>query len=111
MPILSKKQYNVGDLQVRHIPQVPMEAFAVDVDSLEEAIKLLEVLADYDLFQFKHNIKPDYCNIGGLAVWVADTFGGVPGWIEWHHPETDEDIHAYTESRASIANVAESSTL
>lgn len=106
MPILPKKQYNIGDLQVRHIPQVPMESFKVDVDSLEEAIKLLEVLADYDLFQFKHNIKPDYCNIGDLVMWSDDAGGGTPGWVSWHHPETDEDIHEYAEGKVVLANVA-----
>ncbi len=55
-----------GDLKVWHIPQVPGEPFYVPVSSLEEATKVLGVLADYDLFQYEDRIKPDYCNASGL---------------------------------------------
>jgi len=43
-----------------------MRAFRVDVDSVDEGVKLMTVLADYDAFQYDNNIKPDYSNIGGL---------------------------------------------
>lgn len=38
-------------------------------ESIEEAKKILEVLANYDLFQYDNNIKPDYANAGGIYVW------------------------------------------
>lgn len=53
-------------LRVWWIPQVSCKAFHVDVESQEEAIKIMDVLAKYDLFQLEYKIKPDYCNIGGL---------------------------------------------
>ena len=81
----------VGDLQVWWIPQVPMKAFEVDVSTVAEGVKLLDVLADYDRFQFENNVKPDYCNAGGLRRWCADNGDGVPGWEDWYDEETGED--------------------
>lgn len=84
-----KKEYKPGDLQVWWIPQVPMEAFEVDVSSVEVAALLMNALADYDKFQFEKNIKPDYCNAGGLKVWSENSDGeGNPGWEDWYDEET-----------------------
>ena len=88
----------IGDLQVWHIPQVPGEIFTVDVSSLEEGAKVMNILADYDQFQFEKNIKPDYCNAQGIRRWCADDGDGKPGWEDWYDNETDEDDpHAYLE--------------
>ena len=84
-------KHAVGDLQVWWIPQVPMEPFTVPVASVAEAVKLLDVLADYDLFQLKHRIKPDFCNAGGLRRWCADGGDGEPDWEDWYDEETGED--------------------
>ena len=59
-------------LKVWWIPQVPGEPFEVLLSSFTQAKILLEALAQYDLFQLAHNIKPDYCNAGGLVIWEAD---------------------------------------
>lgn len=60
-------------LRVWHNPQFSLRntlrVFYIDVDSLEEAEKIIKVLADYDLFQYENNIKPDYANISGLEVY------------------------------------------
>lgn len=56
-----------GALKVWWIPQVPGKAFEVAVASITEGRKLCSVLADYDLFQFTHRIKPDYANAGGIS--------------------------------------------
>lgn len=82
----------IGALRVWHIPQVPGKPFHVSVDNPQEAKRVLTILADYDGFQFKHRIKPDYCNASGLEVFEADAGEGSPGWVEWHDPETDADI-------------------
>lgn len=68
-----------------------MKAFEVDVSTVAEGVKLLDVLADYDRFQFENNVKPDYCNVGGLRRWCADNGDGVPGWEDWYDEETGED--------------------
>ena len=70
-------------LRVWWIPQVPMESFKVDVRTIREAKKILNVLADYDKFQLEHNIKPDYSNTGGLEYFDEET-------KEWSEFE-DED--------------------
>jgi hypothetical protein len=75
---------NEGDLRVWWIPQIPMKAFKVSVASVEEAAKIMEVLAHYDLFQFENKVKPDYSNMGGLEVFE----GGE--WLGWECPETYE---------------------
>lgn len=63
------KTATAARLQVWWIPQVPMKPFTREVSTLREAKVLLETLADYDIFQFENNIKPDYSNAGGLSVW------------------------------------------
>jgi hypothetical protein len=91
-----------GDLQVWWIPQVPMKAFEVDVSTVAEGVKLLDVLADYDRFQFENNVKPDYCNAGGLRRWCADNGDGVPGWEDWYDEETGEDDPAAWVEAANV---------
>lgn len=73
-------------LRIWWIPQVPMEPFRVEVESPEEAKKLLNILADYDIFQFENNVKPDYCNAGGLEVFEDGE------WTDWYS-EDGEDIN------------------
>lgn len=78
------KEYKEGDLRIWWIPQLGCGGqFNVDVDSPEEAKKLLGVLANYDIFQLNHRIKPDYCNAGGLCVYEADGEGGFE-WCDWY---------------------------
>jgi hypothetical protein len=69
-----------------------MKAFAVYVATLEEGVKMMRVLADYDRFQYENNIKPDYCNAGGIQQWCDDCDGeGNPGWEDWYDEDTGED--------------------
>jgi len=92
--------HKVGDLQVFWVPQVPMKAFEVGVSSIEEAVKIMETLADYDAFQYENRIKPDYCNTGWLSRWVSDSNGeGNPGWEDWYDEESGiDDPRKYLES-------------
>lgn len=73
------------------IPQIPMKPFEVDVESVREATKILNLLSDYDAFQFENKVKPDYSNTGGLKIWAEDDGDGKPGWIEWYDEETGID--------------------
>lgn len=81
---------NIGDLRVWHIPQVPMKPFHVAVESPKEAKKILDVLANYDIFQYENEVKPDYCNAAGLEIYEesGSEEGTAPGWVEWECPET-----------------------
>jgi hypothetical protein len=72
-----------GDLQVWWVPQVPMKSFNVPVKTIREAKLLLDTLANYDLFQLKNNIKPDYSNAGGLNVFDDGE------WITWYNEDGD----------------------
>lgn len=71
-------------LRVWHIPQVPGKRFFVPVPDLAAAHLVLAVLAQYDMFQFKHRIKGDYSNAQGLEVFVEDD------WNEWDNEEGDD---------------------
>lgn len=82
----------LGDLRVWWIPQVPGKPFHVSVASPKEARFVLAILGEYDLFQLANKIKPDYCNAGGLQVYVDDE--GVPEWVEWD----DEDGYGIDET-------------
>jgi hypothetical protein len=83
-----KKIHKHGDLRIWHIPQVPMMPFRLDVDSIAEAGKVLNILADYDNFEFENRVKGDYSNMSGLEVYEDDE------WIEWYC-EDGEDISCH----------------
>jgi len=98
------KTPNIGDLRVWWIPQVPGKAFHLPVASVEEAAKLMTVLADYDAFQFKNRIKPDYCNAGGLSVFDGDMDNDSDGWSDWYDEETgSDDPLLYVKDRAGVS--------
>ena len=70
-------------LKVWWIPQIPGASFEVPVASVDEAKKILTVLADYDLFQYDNNIKGDYSNAGGLVYWEHAS----GEWLDWEDDE------------------------
>jgi len=72
-----------GDLRVWHVPQLPMKAFYVEVGTVSEAVKIIDTLAYYDIFQFENKIKPDYCNMSGLEVFENGE------WCEWENEDGD----------------------
>jgi hypothetical protein len=83
-----------GDLKVWHIPQVPGKPFEVPVNNIEEAKLILNVLANYDTFQFENKIKPDYCNVQGLVVYDENFDGdGNDDWVEWEDEEGNDILH------------------
>lgn len=63
-------------------------SFYVPVKTVEEAKRLMDTLAAYDQFQFENNIKPDFCNAGGLQVWDEEN----QEWIDWEY-EYDGDYY------------------
>lgn len=68
-----------------------MTNFRVGVTNLVEAKLLLNALALYDLFQYENNIKPDYCNAGGLQIYcpeiITESDGEGNGWIDYYSEE------------------------
>ena len=63
-------------------------SFYVPVKTVEEAKRLMDTLVAYDQFQFENNIKPDFCNAGGLQVWDEEN----QEWIDWEY-EDDGDYY------------------
>jgi len=76
-----------NDLRVWWIPQVPGKALHTPVPTLEEAVRVLAILARYDQFQLDNNIKPDYCNTGGVEIYQEKE----KEWQSWYDEETGED--------------------
>ena len=74
LPANSEKETQAQGVELRvwWIPQVPMRAFRYRVPTLQAAKMLCDALAQYDLFQYENNVKPDYDNAGGAS---------------WRHPE------------------------
>ena len=77
--------------RVAWFPQVPCKPFHVPVRTLREAKFIMLTLANYDLFQFQHHIKPDYSHAGVLQVFDSeDTEDGPEGsWVDWHGENDD----------------------
>jgi hypothetical protein len=75
-------------LRVSHFPQIPCEPFEVEVTSVEEGVKIMKVLAQYDIFQFEQKIKPDYSNATVLCKFDEEE----NEWVNW---ETEEDEEEY----------------
>ncbi len=72
-------------LRVWWIPQVgSSNSFYIPVKSVEEGKKVMDLLAAYDMFQLQNNIKPDFCNVGGLQMFVDGE------WEDWYL-ETEDD--------------------
>jgi hypothetical protein len=103
---VENKKYKNGDLRVWWIPQVPMKSFTVDVKDIYEAKKILNVLADYDVFQFENKIKPDYSNAGGLMIWddTSPFDDEEDCWCDWYDEETGMDFDEYFDNIEEIEN-------
>ncbi|AUV59094.1 superinfection exclusion protein [Escherichia phage vB_Eco_AL25] len=85
---------NKNRLRVWHIPQVPGKAFYVEVDSVEEGVRIIDILANYDLFQYENNIKGDYCNVSGLQMYdehitddEMEEMGLTDRWVDWYYED------------------------
>lgn len=68
--------------RVWHIPQVPGKPFRIVATSAEEAVRIQDILAEYDRFQYTNKIKPDYCNVSGIEVPNLGAEDGEPDWWE-----------------------------
>lgn len=90
-------------MRIWWMPQVGANAtFFIPVETVEEAKKFMDILAAYDCFQHNHDIKPDYCNVGGLQVWDSDE----QEWNDWEYEdETDwyDDVDQYIEEKSDKA--------
>lgn len=81
-------------LRICHYPQIPCEPFFVEVKDLHEAKKIYNILADYDLFQYDNNIKPDYSNMTTLEEYSEEE----KQWCDWCDEDTGLDFNEYIEN-------------
>lgn len=97
--------YYMKQLRIAHYPQVPCKPFYVSVSTLEEAQKIKHALADYDLFQLKHHIKPDYVNATVLEQLDPVT----EEWISWMDENTGfddlDDYFDYLKGQSSAKKI------
>lgn len=84
-----------GTLRFWWIPQVPMKPFYVNVSTVAEAALLYNAFSHYDLFQYENKVKPDYCNTGGLEVFVNGE------WEKWES-EDYETISTVSRTEGTI---------
>ena len=90
-------------LRVWWIPQVGIKkAFYVPVESPEEGKKVIDLLSAYDCFQYNQNVKPDYCNTGGLQMFDEDE----NDWVDWYFDDGDayydaDELDEYCEEHSS----------
>lgn len=83
-------------MRVWWIPQIGTATFYIPVETVEEAKKFMDMLAAYDCFQYNHNIKPDYCNTGGLQMWDEEE----QEWCDWYYDDGEnyyDDVDEYCE--------------
>jgi hypothetical protein len=85
---MTTAQHEEGDLRVWWIPQIPMSAFHVDVETVEQGRWLCDVLADYDTFQLENNVKPDYSNAGGVQQY--EIIDGLGDWYDVDDEDEDD---------------------
>lgn len=99
LTVYSEKETSAAGVELRvwWIPQIPMKAFRFPVPTLQAAKLLCNALAQYDLFQYKHNVKPDYDNAGGASWRHPELTGGE--WFDFD-PEDDDECQ---EVEAAIA--------
>lgn len=70
------------------------DTFYIPVESVEEGKKVMDLLAAYDMFQLQNNIKPNFCNVGGLQMLVDGE------WEDWYLETEDgyfDDVDEYCE--------------
>lgn len=86
---MSRKPRKNGDLRVWHIPQLGSGAvfYVYDVRDVNHALEIIDMLADYDVFQFENDIKPDYCNTSGLEVFENNSW---EEYVSYDHEDISE---------------------
>jgi len=79
---------NKNDLRIWWVSQSGTEVFDYyDVTSLEEAYRMLNLLAQYDLHLLKVGERKEYENSGGLEIFDGES------WIDWNDQVELEDWH------------------
>lgn len=82
--------------RVCHIPMIPGESFDVEVKSIEEAKKVMDILGDYDLFLEEQRIRGDYSNVTFLEEYSEEE----QDWVSWIDDDTGiDDVNEYLDEK------------
>ncbi len=84
---MPKNHVYADKIRVWHVAQVPGKHFHVDVDDLNEAVKVRDALAEYDLFQFRNKIRGDFTNASGIEYFDPRDGGE---WVEVDEDDIDD---------------------
>jgi len=86
-----------------------MKSFTVEVSSVEEGVRMMDALANYDAFQYENYIKPDYCNMNGLQVWDETLTDEemtemelTDRWVDWY-----SECQCYDDPREYLVSLRE----
>lgn len=96
-------------MRVWWYPQIGTDTFYVPVHSVEEAKKVMDILAYYDCFLMNQEIRGDYCNAGGLEVWDDET----EEWNEWYYDDDDhyfDDVDEYIKVMSNESHALEAAS-
>lgn len=67
-----------------------MEPFWVTVPDIDTGKLVMNTLAAYDLFQYEHNVKPDYANAGGLRYRINPP-NSTPAEDDWEEVDVENE--------------------
>ena len=68
--------------------QVPGQAFEREVSDPAVGLQILDAIYDLALFQFSHNMIPDYANAGGVVYLDEDG-----DWVDYDPEDFEEGGH------------------
>jgi len=80
-----------GSLRIWWVPNPPRTRFEREVEDVDEAMSLLDLLCDYDNYLGDNHIV---ANVGGLEIFDEETAkdfeDDCDGWVEWEDDEGDD---------------------
>lgn len=82
---IDNAQMPIGALRVQHYPQIPCGPFIVPVFSVQDGVRIMDMLAEYDRFQLDAKIKPDYSSATCLLMFDGEE------WCDWYDDATGAD--------------------
>ena len=96
-------------MRVWWCPQIGTDTFYVPVHSVEEAKKVMDILAYYDCFLMNQEIRGDYCNAGGLEVWDDKE----EEWCDWYFEDEItyfDDVDEYIKVMSNESHALEAAS-
>jgi hypothetical protein len=55
-----------------YVPQIPGAMFEREFDLLIDAVRALNIVIDFSIFEYENRIKPDYADAAGVAYWDSN---------------------------------------